>query len=144
MCNEKENVPLVLEGLLQSVVLTATPSQARCQFETVSNFIQHLLKKKKPRIVWQPTVMLMQQLLTKSIERTENRQKISQLATSIIVKMPKQLRNCVVKWVFMYLAFSERATHRLMALEFFLHLLQERELEDCPDNELVDKVRSCI
>jgi len=126
---------------MMSVALGGALGQARSQFETVSNFVQYLVQKKAAHVAWQPAAVLMQQLLTRSIDRAENRQRLSMLATCVIVKLPKQLRNCVANWAFRYLAFSERSTHRLMALEFFMHMLQEREMDECQDEEMLADVR---
>jgi hypothetical protein len=134
----------VLENLMMSVALGGALGQARSQFETVSNFVQYLVRKKAAHVAWQPAAVLMQQLLTRSIDRAENRQRLSMLATCVIVKLPKQLRNCVANWAFRYLAFSERSTHRLMALEFFMHMLQEREMDECQDEEMLADVREYL
>lgn len=123
-----------------SVALGGALGQARSQFETVSNFVQYVVRKKQPSVSLQPAAVLLQQLLTRSIDRAENRQRLSMLATCLIVKLPKQLRNCVANWAFKYLAFSERSTHRLMALEFFMHMLQEREMDDCLEEEMIADV----
>jgi hypothetical protein len=140
LCHDKRNTSLVLENLMMSVALGGALGQARSQFETVSNFVQYVVRKKAAYVAWQPAAVLLQQLLTRSIDRAENRQRLSMLATSVIVKLPKQLRNCIVNWAFRYLAFSERSTHRLMALEFFMHMLQEREMEECQDEEMLADV----
>jgi hypothetical protein len=140
LCHDKTNTSLVLENLMMSVALGGALGQVRIQFETVSNFVQYLVRKKAAHVAWQPAAVLMQQLLTRSIDRAENRQRLSMLATCVIVKLPKQLRNCVANWAFRYLAFSERSTHRLMALEFFMHMLQEREMDECQDEEMLADV----
>lgn len=142
LCHNKTNTSLVLENLMLSVAMGGSLGQARSQFETVSNFVQYVVRKKQASVAWQPAAVLLQQLLTRSIDRAENRQRLSMLATCLIVKLPKQLRNCVANWAFRYLAFSDRSTHRLMALEFFMHMLQEREMDECRDEEMLPDV--CI
>ncbi|XP_059488904.1 condensin-2 complex subunit D3-like [Neocloeon triangulifer] len=138
LCSDEENICLVLEHLLSTTLsLSGTPSQLRCFSETLTNFIKYLLITKEPKDMWPAVMIFMQHLLTRSVERAENRQKVGHLATILITKMPKQLANCVVKWVFMYLAFSERSTYRLMVLELFQQLLQERQMEDCSNEDLV-------
>ncbi|XP_065334871.1 condensin-2 complex subunit D3-L-like isoform X1 [Cloeon dipterum] len=137
-CDEQVNTSLVLEQLLSNTLSLSTPlSQVRHHFETVSNFVAHLLATKEAKDVWAVVIVFVQQLLARSVERAESRQQAAHLTTTLLAKMPRQLRNCVLRWAFTQLAFSERSTHRLITLELFHQILQLPEFDDCDSNELV-------